>query len=168
MPETTKTYANMEILQGADYEIILTLDTPTTNKSYIMVVRKDFSGSTDFGGSNSAALAALESGGSNLGYPLLPYRTEFFETNAIVGATIFADGKLTVTQTNDDSSPPKFVSAAIKINLYAAWTETLDDDFDGYWEIVEKDSTSFSRIAQGEFYVNNTASRYASINARSD
>lgn len=169
MPETTKTYANMEILQGADYEITLTLDTPVTGKSYIMVVRKDFSGSTDFGGSNSAALAALVDGSNNnLGYPLLPYRAEFFETNAIVGAGIFASGKLTVTQTNDDSSPPAFVSALIKINLYAAWTETLDDDFDGYWEIVEKDSTSFSRIAQGEFYVNNTASRYASINARSD
>ena len=42
MPETTKTFANMEILQGADYEIIITLDSATTGKTYVMMVRKDF------------------------------------------------------------------------------------------------------------------------------
>ena len=139
MPETTKTYANIEILQGADYQMVLTLDNATANKSYLMVVRKDYTGNVDFGGSNS--------GGA-------PYRTEIFETNQ-------ADtGKLTASDSG--------TTYTVTIDLYAQWTETLDDDFDGYWELVEKDNTSYSRIAQGEFHVNNSASRSASISARSD
>ena len=60
------------------YEITLTLDTPVTGKSYIMVVRKDFSGSTNFGGSNSAALAALVDGSNNnLGYLLFLIEQNF-------------------------------------------------------------------------------------------
>jgi hypothetical protein len=166
MPETTKTYANMEILQGADYEITLTLDTPTaspSNKSYIMIVRKDFSGSTDFGGSNSAAI-----NNHNNNIPVIPYRAEFYESakDGTLGSddNLYADEYLQGRITATDSGSVY----TLKVNLYAAWTETLDDDFDGYWEIVEKDGTSFSRIAQGEFYVNNTASRYASANLRDD
>ena len=51
MPETTKTYANIEILQGADYEITVTLDGNTDTKSYMVTIVKDFTGDTDFGGS---------------------------------------------------------------------------------------------------------------------
>jgi hypothetical protein len=141
MPETTKTYANMEILQGADYEIIITLDNEVADKTYLLIIRKDFTGSTDFGGSNS--------GGA-------PYRFEVNETGD-------SNGKLTAT------------ASQVKLNLYAVWTESLDDDFDGYWEMVEKDpsaagqsSYSYSRIAQGEIYINNSASRLASITGRTD
>tara|TARA_R110002012_G_C11624810_1_gene609351 strand:- start:1416 stop:1832 length:417 start_codon:yes stop_codon:yes gene_type:complete len=138
MPETTKTYANIEVLQGADYEMTITLDSATTNKTYVMMVRKDFTGATDFGGRNQTS----------------PFRTEIYETDD----TDY--GKLTATDSG--------TVYTVKIKLYAAWTETLDDDFDGYWEIVEKDSSSYSRIAQGEFYINNSASRLASITGRSD
>ena len=139
MPETTKTFANMEILQGADYEIIITLDSATNGKTYVMMVRKDFTGATDFGGSNS--------GGA-------PYRTEIYETDDA------NYGKLTATDAD--------TTYTVKVNLHAAWTETLDDDFDGYWELVEKSGTAYSRIAQGEFYINNSASRLASVTGRSD
>jgi hypothetical protein len=171
MPETTKTYANIEILQGADFELDITLDTPTANKNYIMIVRKDFTGSTDFGGSNSAAINA-----HNDSIPVLPYRAEFYETaqdgTAGSSATLYADEYLQGRITATDSG----TTYMLKVNLYASWTETLDDNFDGYWEMVEKDITSpnsvshpaYSRIAQGEIYVNNSASRLASAAIRDD
>lgn len=143
MPETTKTYANIEILQGADYQMTLTLDSETDQKTYIMTIVKDFDGATDFGGSNSGTS---------------PYRTEIHET---------ADnnyGKLTATDSG--------TTYTVVIDLYAAWTDTLDDGFDGKWEMIEKDASttpdSFARIAQGDIYVNNSGTRHASIVARTD
>jgi len=140
MPETTKTYANIEILQGVDYVMTLTLDDTTNNKTYLMVVTKDFTGDTSFGGMN---------GGD--GTSSSPYRTEITETNdANVGQLVVSDGTKT-----------------IDIKLYAVWTESLDDNFDGRWEIVERNTTptpdAYSRIAQGDFYIDNSSSRYASL-----
>lgn len=163
MPETAKTYANIEILKGSDFEMEIELDEVTTNKSYIMIVRKDFTGNTDFGGSNSAAINAL-----NSSIPVLPYRAEFYESakdgtagsNDTLYSAQYLQGRITAT------------AKLLKINLYASWTETLDNDFDGYWEMVERDTStspeSYSRIAQGEFYVNNSASRFASASIRDD
>lgn len=134
MPETSKTYANIEILQGADYEITVTLDNNTNSKSYMVTIVRDYTGSTDFGGR-----------GHGNGTSADPYRTEITETNvSTIGQLITSDG-----------------TATVQLKLYAQWTETLDDDFDGFWEMVEKDGTSYSRIAQGEIYVNNSSSRYA-------
>ena len=138
MPTTTKTYANIEVLQGVDYKMTLTLDNPTTSKSYLMTIVKDYTGSTDFGGRNATS----------------PYRTEIYETDD----TDY--GKLTTSDSGTDYT--------LVIDLYATWTKGLDDDFDGYWDIVEKNGTSYSRIAQGEFYVNESASKFASISARAD
>ena len=145
MPETTKSYADMEILQGVDFDMDVELDSATTSKSYLMFITKDFTGDVDFGGSNS--------GGT-------PYRTEVNETgdNSV--------GKLTASDTAADGDDPAVYKVNIK--LYAVWTETLDDGFDGHWELVEKSGTSYNRIVQGDFYVNNSVSRYASISARSD
>ena len=147
MPETTKTYANMEILQGADYQMILTLDAVTANKSYLMTIRKDFTGDTSFRGMN---------GGD--GTSSSPYRTEIYETDDA------SYGKLT----SSDSGTTYIVT----IDLYAAWTDTLDNGFDGKWEMIEEDTStspdSFTRIAQGDIYVNNSGTRHASIIARSD
>jgi len=143
MPETTKTYADMEILQGADYDMTLTLDSATANKSYMMTVRKDYTGSSDFSGSSAGA-----------GTSANPYRTEIYETDQ---STI---GKLTASDSG--------TTYTVAIKLYAQWTETLDDSFDGKWEMVEKSGTSYLRIAQGDIYLNNSASRYASISSRSD
>jgi hypothetical protein len=141
MPETTKTYANIEILQGADYEITVTLDGNTDTKSYMVTIVKDFTGATDFGGS-------LQGDGSSS----QPYRAEVTETENGVGQLITSNGTKTV-----------------QLKLKASWTETLDDGFDGFWEMVEKDpstagqaSYEYKRIAQGEIYVSKSASRYAS------
>jgi hypothetical protein len=142
MPETTKTFANMEILQGADYDLTVTLDSVTDAKSYMVTISKDFTGATDFGG--------RQNGDGTSGSP---YRTEVTETNqATVGKLLATDSGTTYT---------------VVLSLYAQWTELLDDDFDGYWEMVEKNSTSYSRIAQGEIYVSKSASRYASTSAAS-
>ena len=146
MPITTKTYANLEILQGVDYEITISLDTSTLNKSYMLTISKDFTGDTDFGGRKNGD-----------GTSANPFRTEITETNQ---ATI---GMLT--------APNSSTNKDVKLNLYAQYTEILDDDFDGYWELVEKNATVsptvFARIAQGEIYVNKSASRYASTSQAS-
>tara|TARA_R100000005_G_C4986207_1_gene194506 strand:- start:439 stop:864 length:426 start_codon:yes stop_codon:yes gene_type:complete len=140
MPETSKTYANIEILQGADYEITVTLDNNTDSKSYMVTIVRDYTGSTDFGGREHGD-----------GTSANPYRTEITETNvATIGQLVTSNG-----------------TATVQLKLYAQWTETLDDDFDGFWEMVEKDGTSYSRIAQGEIYVNNSSSRYATTQALS-
>ena len=142
MPETTKTFADMEILQGADYTMTLTLDDTTNDKTYLMVVTKDFTGATDFGGTTVGDGTAAD-----------PYRAEITETNvSTVGHLLVENGTKT-----------------IEIKLYAVWTESLDDNFDGRWEIVERSTTpnpnTYSRIAQGDFYVDNSSSRYASLSS---
>tara|TARA_R110000751_G_scaffold7560_1_gene30752 strand:- start:2064 stop:2504 length:441 start_codon:yes stop_codon:yes gene_type:complete len=146
MPETTKTYANMEILQGADYTITITLDdaSDTEDKNYLLTICKDFTGDTDFGGRKNGD-----------GTSSSPFRTEITETNQ---ATV---GILTAPNNSNNKE--------IAINLYAVWTESLDDNFDGYWELAEKDTgvspAKYTRIAQGEIYVSESASRYASTSA---
>jgi len=161
MPETTKTFANMEILQGADFEMIITLDTPTkiydangnldstygsAGKGYMLTICKDFTGSTDFGGRQNGNGTASS-----------PYRTEVTEVDQT------SIGKLTATDSNGIATGSEHT---ITINLYAQWTETLDDGFDGFWELVERDRSktpdAYARIAQGEIYVSKSASRYAS------
>ena len=54
MPITDKTYGNMEIIQGSDFDIVITMDDTHqwNNKKYRVTIVKDFSG-TDFTGSTS-------------------------------------------------------------------------------------------------------------------
>ena len=138
MPETTKTYADMEILQGADYNMTITLDSATTNKSYLLTICKDYTGSSDFGGRTDG-----DGTSSN------PYRTQVSSTN------VANRGKLVASDSGTDYT--------VAITLYAEWTESLDDGFDGKWELVEKDSSAYTRIAQGDIYVDNSASRWDSV-----
>jgi hypothetical protein len=138
MPETTKTYANIEILQGADYEITVTLDDNTDSKSYMVTICKDYTGATDFTGSTDG-----DGTSSN------PYRTQITEANVVNrGQLVTSNGTKTV-----------------QLKLYAQWTQLLSDDFDGFWEMVERNATTspdtYTRIAQGEIYLSKTASRYA-------
>ena len=70
MPETTKTFANIEILQGADYEITVTLDDNTDGKSYMVTICKDYTGATDFAGSTDGNGTSAD-----------PYRTQITENN---------------------------------------------------------------------------------------
>ena len=46
MPETTKSYSNLEILQGAQYETTFTLSTghSVSSKSYVATIRKELLG----------------------------------------------------------------------------------------------------------------------------
>jgi len=159
MPETTKTYANMEILQGADYELIVTLDAPTrfydnsgnlidnAGKSYMVTICKDYTGATNFDGSTDG-----DGTSSN------PYRTQITENN------VANRGKLVATDSG--------TTYTVTLYLYAQWTQLLSDDFDGYWEMVERDTSttphSYSRIAQGEVYISKTASRYATTETLTD
>ena len=138
MPETTKTYADMEILQGADYNMTITLDSATSGKSYLLTICKDYTGSTDFGGRTDG-----DGTSSN------PYRTQVSSTN------VANRGKLVASDSGTDYT--------VAITLYAEWTESLDDGFDGKWELVEKDSSAYTRIAQGDIYVDNSASRWDSV-----
>ena len=147
MPETTKTFANIEILQGADYQVTVTLDDAVTNKSYMVTICKDYTGATDFGGRQNGD-----------GTSSSPYRTEVTEVDqATIGKLVATDSGTTYTVT---------------LYLYAQWTETLDDGFDGFWEMVERDTSttpdSYNRIAQGEIYVSKSASRYASTETLSN
>jgi len=147
MPETTKTFANIEILQGADYQVTVTLDAAVTNKSYMVTICKDYTGATDFGGRQNGD-----------GTSSSPYRTEVTEVDqATIGKLVATDSGTTYTVT---------------LYLYAQWTETLDDGFDGFWEMVERDTSttpdSYNRIAQGEIYVSKSASRYASTETLSN
>ena len=140
MPETTKTYADMEVLQGADYEMQLTLDSDSTGKSYLLTISKDYTGSTDFGGRTDGDGTA-----SN------PYRTQISETDVV------NRGKLVASDAGSGAD------STISIKLYAEWTQALDDGFDGKWEIVEKNSSTYTRIAQGDIYVNNSSSRWDTV-----
>ena len=147
MPETTKTFANIEILQGADYQVTVTLDAAVANKSYMVTICKDYTGATDFGGRQNGD-----------GTSSSPYRTEVTEVDqATIGKLVATDSGTTYTVT---------------LYLYAQWTETLDDGFDGFWEMVERDTSttpdSYNRIAQGEIYVSKSASRYASTETLSN
>ena len=141
MPETTKTYADMEILQGANYEIQLTLDGDSTNNSYLLTISKDYTGATDFGGRTDGD-----------GTSANPYRTQITEAN------VANRGRLSPSDNGANS--------VITIKLYAEWTEKLDDKFDGKWELVEKDNSNpsiYTRIAQGDIYVNNSTSRWDTV-----
>ena len=141
MPETTKTFADMEVLQGADYVMTLTLDGDTSDNNYLLTICKDYTGSTDFGGRTDG-----DGTSSN------PYRAQISETN------VANRGKLVASDSG--------VNSTVAITLYAEWTESLDDGFDGKWEMVEKDDSSpsnYTRIAQGDIYVDNSASRWDTV-----
>ena len=44
MPEASRTFANLELKQGEDYELVITMDSgySTLNKSYQARIVKDF------------------------------------------------------------------------------------------------------------------------------
>ena len=138
MPYTSKTYADMEILQGADYEMTLTLEGDTTGKQYLLSIAKDFVASTDFSGRTDG------DGTSGNGY-----RTQISETN------VANRGKLVASDSGTGST--------VTITLYGEWTSSLDDDFDGVWELMEKDGSNYNRVAQGDIYVSKSTSRWDTV-----
>jgi hypothetical protein len=135
MPEATRSYANIEFLQGADYVLVITMDSGTafTNKTYRATVVRDASG-TDFTGSTSTGKLEI---------------TETETSN--VGQVITAGG---------GSSTP-----TITVKFYGTVTDDLPDDFEGYWDLVEKDVSSttaghaaiYTRQMEGDVVVRNMA-----------
>ena len=147
MPETAKSYSNMEIIQGSDYELVITMDDTHewNNKKYRVTIVKDFSG-TDFAGSTTAG------------------RLEFGDAQVAVNGTITNStdsgiGNITIGGTTLDGSSRTGGTITIKIDQ--AKTGALPDDFDGYWDILEaspiSSPTEYTRQAQGEVYINTMA-----------
>jgi|19_taG_2_1085344.scaffolds.fasta_scaffold06845_3 hypothetical protein len=145
MPETTKSYSNLEIIQGSDYEIVITMDDTHqwNDKKYRVTIVKDFA-HTAFNGdiSSSGKLAfgdaSVSSGGT------------------ISNSTDSGVGNITIGGTTLDGSTR--TGGTITIKLDQAKTAALDDDFDGFWDLLEgspvSSPTEFIRQAQGEVYVN--------------
>ena len=128
-PSQSKTYANVEMKQGEDYELILTMSSPWTsaNKTYKSNIVKDFSG-TSFTGPK------LDSG---------------------------AWGSDTVTSVEFDSVVAAGTDGGtITLKMAGTKTQLFSDEFEGYWDLLEKDSTSgtvYIKQAQGEVSVDSTA-----------
>lgn len=62
-PSQSKTYANVEMKQGEDFELTLTMSSPwtSTQKTYSAKIVKDFSGTTFTYGGNAETIAAFDS-----------------------------------------------------------------------------------------------------------
>ena len=67
MPETTKTYANIEILQGADYEITVTLDNNTVDENQLGAHVANISGLDPDGDGSGVSVIKFGATGSELG-----------------------------------------------------------------------------------------------------
>ena len=61
MPEESRTFANLELKQGEDYELVITMDSgySTLNKTYQAKIVKDFSGTTFASLGGTAAFEAM-------------------------------------------------------------------------------------------------------------
>lgn len=61
MPEASRTFANLELKQGEDYELVITMDSgySTLNKTYQAKIVKDFSGTTFASLGGTAAFEAM-------------------------------------------------------------------------------------------------------------
>ena len=134
MPETTRAFANMELVQGADYELVVTMDedynfTSPTTRTYQATIVKDFSG-TAFNG---------DTGGN---------------------------GKILITQSNVAGvghitlAGSGGATPTITVKIYGIKTDDLDDDFEGFWDLLENDGSSpavYTRQTEGEVVVRNAA-----------
>ena len=147
MPITNKTYGNMEIIQGADFDIVLSMDDTHqwNDKKYRVTIVKDFSG-TDFAG--STAYGKLEFGDAQVDSDgVITNSTDTNIGNITIGGTTLAGSVRT--------------GGTITIRVDQAKTALLPDDFDGYWDILEatpiSSSTEYTRQGQGEVYVNTMA-----------
>ena len=149
MPTTDKTYGNMEIIQGSDFDIVITMDDTHqwNDKKYRVTIVKDFSG-TDFAG--STAYGKLEFGDASVAADgTISNSVDTNIGNITIGGTTLADDDVTRT------------GGIITIRIDQAKTALLPDDFDGYWDILEASPvdtpTEYTRQGQGEVYINTMA-----------
>ena len=212
MPEASRTFANLELKQGEDYELVITMDSgySTLNKSYQARIVKDFSGTTfqhlnDAGdGNETTAFEAMTvasadantitgvttdspSAGTVFIFTKTSHGFSAGDTVSLSGFTELTtlnglqtqiatvpnsesftlDGVFRGSQTTENTGGTVTnlsgdTAASITVSLTAAETEALPDDFEGYWDLVEKDTSptpdSYTRQAEGEVIVFNAAS----------
>lgn len=121
MPETSRTFANIELKQGEDYELVITMDSSWTvsNKTYSANIVKDYD------------------------------RTAFTHSGSSVN-------NLAMTVAEDNSAK------TLTLTLTAAQTQGFPDDFEGYWDLIERDTTSgsspgkYTKQVEGEVIVWNS------------
>ena len=127
-PTQTKTYANVEIKQGEDYTLTLTMESPwsSSNKEFSAKIVKDFAG-------------------TSFTYNSLPVASVAFDSIAVSGT----DG------------------GTIVIKMGGVNTEKFSDSFEGYWDLLEKDTgtTTYTKQAQGEVTVDDTGSPISAMAA---
>ena len=133
MPETTRAFANMELVQGADYELVVTMDedynfTDPTTRTYQATIVKDFSG-TAFNGETATGKIL------------------------ITQSDVAGVGQITLAGSGGDTP-------TITVKIYGIKTDDLDDDFEGFWDLLENDGSTpavYTRQTEGEVVVRNAA-----------
>tara|TARA_R100001530_G_scaffold97632_1_gene67877 strand:+ start:956 stop:1369 length:414 start_codon:yes stop_codon:yes gene_type:complete len=133
MPETARAFANMELVQGADYELVVTMDalysfTSPNTKTYRATIVKDFCGTAFNGETATGKILITQSNEAGVGQ-----------------ITLAGSGGATPT---------------ITVKVYGIKTEDLDDDFEGFWDLLENDGSTpavYTRQTEGEVVVRNMA-----------
>ena len=133
MPETTRAFANMELVQGADYELVVTMDedynfTSPTTRTYQATIVKDFSGTAFNGETATGKILITQSNVAGVGQ-----------------ITLAGSGGATPT---------------ITVKIYGIKTDDLDDDFEGFWDLLENDGSTpavYTRQSEGVVVVRNAA-----------
>ena len=203
MPEASRTFANLELKQGEDYELVITMDSgySTLNKQYQARIVKDFSGTTFASLGETAAFeamthstadantltnvtAAASGAGVVFTFTKASHGLSTGDTVSLSGFTQLTTLNGLQTQVLDGSQSGTFtlegvfrgnqtsetsggtvvnlsgdISPSITVSLTAAQTQALPDDFEGYCELLEKDTSTgkFVRQAEGEVIVINAA-----------
>lgn len=133
MPETTRAFANMELVQGADYELVVTMDedynfTDPTTRTYQATIVKDFSGTAFTGETATGKILITQS-------------------------NVAGVGQITLAGSGGDTP-------TITVKVYGIKTDDLDDDFEGFWDLLENDGSTpavYTRQTEGEVVVRNAA-----------
>ena len=153
MPISDKTYGNMEIIQGSDFEIEITMDDTHewNNKKYRVTIVKDFDNTT-FDGS-------IQSNGANTGKLAFGDASVDATTGEVTNVDTADVGSITINpKTDPQSAPYTRTGGTITIKVDREKTKLLSDDFEGYWDVLEATpltaSTEFTRQGQGEVYIN--------------
>ena len=143
----------MEIIQGSDFEIVITMDDTHqwNNKKYRVTIVKDFDNTT-FDGS-------IQSEGANTGKLAFGDASVHATTGVVTNVDTADVGSITINpKTDPQSAPFTRTGGTITIKVDREKTKLLSDDFEGYWDVLEAtplaSSTEFTRQGQGEVYVN--------------
>jgi len=132
-------YQDIEIQQASDFTNVITFDsthTMNTNKQFVGKIQKDFANSTFTGPQKSNNTVGTQANNDN------------WET-------------ATVTQTYFDVVA-SVSGNTVTLTLPAEATQYFTDDFEGVWELLEKDVTTaanpiYTRQIQGDVVISKSA-----------